>query len=480
MTIQTVPVHCQWFALLLGGWLGVTGPGAAAPRLSVPAVNDSAMGYGKDVTGAVSDTLYYTLGGGSVISQPGTRSNMQKLGVKLGWSSDMMCGRFDLNTTVGNQLNGVTEGFKNLMGEVIQGATGAVASLPAMLIQRANPGLYDMLTNGVLQASLGFDKARLNCQSMSKRLAELSDSTRWTQAAMLDEFRHVVNGGETDAIRADSTGVKATGNAGQGWVGGQQRGGQGQAAIHPTHDLTAAGFNMMTGQPVLSTSGLSKSDCNGAVCERFSSPEAAAKMVVQVLGDRTLRTCGDATQCTSGDDDQQPGMTVAGTGFAPLLEAATKTNIAELVRLVNGTDSPTPENLSKLRTGSLGLTTGVIKALRRDPDSAALTARLAWELAMADTVETALLMRQMLTTGLSEPHVAALEAAVAEGDRRLVALDREVTALQTEMELKRALARNSVLTIIRRENQRIDSNPQIQHDDNADVRFQRLTIPPAE
>ncbi len=49
------------------------------------------------------------------------------------------------------------------MSEVIQGATGAVASLPAMIIQRANPGLYDMLTNGVLQANVAYDKAQFNC-----------------------------------------------------------------------------------------------------------------------------------------------------------------------------------------------------------------------------------------------------------------------------------------------------------------------------
>lgn len=55
------------------------------------------------------------------------------------------------------------------MGDVIQGATGAVASLPAMVIQRANPGLYDMLTNGVLQANVSFDKAQLNCQNMAKK-----------------------------------------------------------------------------------------------------------------------------------------------------------------------------------------------------------------------------------------------------------------------------------------------------------------------
>lgn len=47
-----------------------------------------------------------------------------------------------------------------------------MASLPAMVIQRANPGLYDMLTNGVLQANVAFDKAQLNCQNMAKRMMD--------------------------------------------------------------------------------------------------------------------------------------------------------------------------------------------------------------------------------------------------------------------------------------------------------------------
>lgn len=150
------------------------------------------------------------------------------------------------------------------------------------------------------------------------------------------------------------------------------------------------------------------------------------------------------------------------------------------MKLVNGTEKPTGENLGKLKTGSLGMTAGVINALQRDPDNAALTARLAGELAMADTVETALLMRQMLITGLSEPNVAAQPKALEEGDHRITALDREIAALKTEMELKRELARNTVLTIIERENARVETNPQTQHDDNTDTRFNLLAVPPAD
>jgi hypothetical protein len=119
--------------LLIAGCLALSGAnvyaddnGSTLFGVSLPQVNDSNIGYGKNASGAVSDKLFYSLGGGSVISQPATRGNMQRLGMNLGWSSDLMCGNFDLKSTIGNQLNGVTDGFKSLMGNVIQGATGAV------------------------------------------------------------------------------------------------------------------------------------------------------------------------------------------------------------------------------------------------------------------------------------------------------------------------------------------------------------------
>jgi hypothetical protein len=238
--------------------------------------------------------------------------------------------------------------------------------------------------------------------------------------------------------------------------------GAGQPAIRVTHDLVAAGYNMMNGLPVTANSTVGESSCNGGACSKFGSAEEAAAMTVKVLGDRSMRTCANASECTSGDADDQPGTTVAGTGFAPLLEEATKANAEQLVRLVNGTEKPTAANLAKLKTGGLPVTAGVIKALQRDPDNAALTARLAGELAMSDTVETALLMRRMMVTGMSEPNAAAQPKAIDTAGQRIEALDREIAALKNEMEMKRELSRNSVLTIIDRENQRVETNPQTQ------------------
>ncbi|WP_323861294.1 integrating conjugative element protein [Xenorhabdus szentirmaii] len=454
---------------------------ATGLSLTLPQVNRSALGYGAEASGAVSDTLFYTLGGGSVISEPASRGGSTMLaGLELGWSSDLMCGNFDLKTTISNQLNGITAGFKNLMSDVVQGATGAVASLPAMIIQRANPGLYDMLTNGVLQANVAFDKAQFNCQNMAKRMMDFAQNNKWSQSAALQEYKNQVNGGDGDAVRVNNAGTKATGAGGHSWIGGQRQGGKGQAAIRPTRDLASAGFNMMNQLPVLSQSSVSTFNCEGSACRKFSTAREAAEAVVSVLGDRAIRTCAHAAECASGGEKHQPGTMVAGTGFAPMLEAHTKTNTEQLVKLVSGTEKSTRANLTKLKTGSLAVTQGVIQALQRDPDRAALTARLAGELAMSETIETALLMRRMLITGMSEPNAAAQSEALAEGDRRIAALDREMNALKNEMELKQALSRNSILTIIERDTQRIHAHPQKQVADSQDARFYQLEAPNRE
>nr|WP_162285927.1 integrating conjugative element protein [Pantoea stewartii] len=453
--------------------------GALILSLAMPAlaIDTTLSSQGAGVSGAINDGLFYSIGGGSVISPPSTRSNMSRLGLDGGWSSDLMCGNFDLKTTVGNQLNGITSGFKDLMGNVIQGATGAVMSMPAMAIQRANPGLYEMLTNGVLQAGLNFDKAQMNCQNMSKKLADYTLGSKWQQAAVSEEYKDIVASSGGDAVSSDQKLQKATGEEGVTWVGGQKRGGKGQPAIQPTRDLAKAGYNMMNSLPVTSNSSVGSASCNGTVCQRYKSSDEAAAAVVRVLGDRSIRTCRETSECTSGGADNQPGSTVAGTGFSPVLEDATKTNLEQLSKLVNGQLQPTTDNLAALKTGSLVVTRGVIQALRDDPDRVALVQRLAGELAMSDTVEAALTMRRMLTTGESEPNAAEQPEAIAEGDRRVDALDRELNALRNEMELRKSISSNSLLTTLERQAERNQDNQLQQKAGNQDQGFSQMGQP---
>ncbi|MDR8459805.1 integrating conjugative element protein, partial [Acinetobacter baumannii] len=72
--------------------------------------------------------------------------------------------------------------------------------------------------------------------------------------------------GTSDAVKADQQLSKSTGTEGVSWVGGKKRGGKGQAAIRPTHDIARAGYNILNKQAADSSASISESACNGALC----------------------------------------------------------------------------------------------------------------------------------------------------------------------------------------------------------------------
>ncbi len=435
---------------------------------------EAGAGYGKAMKGAVNDSLFYSIGGGTVLSLPPSSVNMEKIGLGISWNNDLMCGNFNLSTTVKNQLNGATDGFKDMMSNVINGATGAVMSYPAMIIQRANPGLYELITNGMLQANVAFNKAQLNCQTMSKKLADYTLSGKLTQTAIGEEFQNIISS-TSDAVLADNSVKKSTGKEGIKWVGGQQRGGAGQKAIKPTYDIAKAGYNILNKLSATSDAAVSSSACRGALCQKYTTSVEAADAVVKVLGDRSLRTCINSSECSSGGLENEPGASTPGEGFSRMLDKTAKENQDILVKLVNGNLASNANNLATLKTGELTVTRGVIQALKDDPDNGALVQRLAGELAMADTITTALAMRRMLMVGQSEPSVAAQELIVAESDRRLAFLDREIQALKNEMEIRKTISNSSILIAITRQETREIDNSLRQNSQQNDSALQGLS-----
>lgn len=164
----------------------------------------------------IGDDVLYSIGGGNAVSM-GNASGMRSLGVGMGWNSNLICGDMSLTTTLQNQLNGVTNGFKSIMSNVIQNATSAVASLPALIIQRADPGLYNLLTNGVLQARLDFDRSKLTCRAMANRMADMAGGQLgWDQLAEGMALKTAV--GSQNAVAAVEQAESSKGNEGAPWT----------------------------------------------------------------------------------------------------------------------------------------------------------------------------------------------------------------------------------------------------------------------
>ncbi|ECF1702283.1 integrating conjugative element protein [Salmonella enterica subsp. enterica] len=402
--------------------------------------------YNVDQQGAIADALYYQIGGGSVITPALTRRNTQLLNVRAGWNADLMCGNFDISTTVRNQLNGVTEGFQDLMGNVIQSATSAVASLPAMIIQRANPQLYDLLTNGVLQGRVDFDKSQLTCQKMAEKMTDFAYGSAWTQSAKAENYQTVA-ASETDAVRAEKKVEKDAASKGKTWVGGQKRGGSGQQPIKLVGDTAKAGYNILNQRSVTDTGSISVSQCQGELCQVWSKPEEAATWVTRVVGEQTINVAPDND--ASGSSEEKTGSQ-AGVGLSPLIAEEQEKITEVLTELVNGSLKPTYENLSKASGGSLQLTRGVVEALRDEPDTAVLVQRLSGEMALARVMEQALMARRTLLAGAREPNIAAEKEAQMQLNQTTLQLDQELNQLRLELEMRRMLADNASTSVLTR------------------------------
>ncbi|MGE0371822.1 MAG: integrating conjugative element protein [Gammaproteobacteria bacterium] len=404
--------------------------------LAQTSVNDYGIYHRGSVIG---DDVLYSIGGGRAVSM-GPVGQMQSIGVGIGWNSNLICGDMSITTTLQNQLNGITQGFQAIMSNVIQSATAAVASLPALIIQRADPGLYNLLTNGILQARLDFDRSKLTCRAIAERMADMAGGQLgWDQLAEGMALKQAVAG--TDAVSAIEQAEASRGNGGVPWVGGGNAGGAGQEAIRVVGDVTRAGYNLLNGRSATDTSPIDGATCgNRLSCQTWASPQAAVDWAIRVLGEQEQRTCESCVKT----------QTTPGVGLTPLIQEEYEVRLEALRGLLNGANPTTFANLEAAGSTSLPITRGVIEALREEPDQDILARRLASEVALSSVLEKALLLQRTLLTGRKEPNVAANQLAQQAITHESSLLEQEINNLKTELELRRELAANSPMAIIQR------------------------------
>ncbi|WP_439254035.1 integrating conjugative element protein [Pseudomonas monteilii] len=416
-----------------------------------------------DQAQVLDDRVMYTIGGGSAAGAPSSLYRPSGLGVGLSWRANMMCGNMNLSNTLQNQLNGATQGFQQIMGNVIQNATQAVMSLPAMIIQRANPGLYELLSNGVLQGRIDFDRSKLTCQAMAAKMADKVDQAGWGALAQNQEMQHNLEQSDGDAVTAVKDTESNNGNNGVSWVGGQKAGGHGQAPIRVISDVVKAGYNLLHNRSVEDTSAVGSSCQNGAICQAWVSPEEAAEWATRVLGETEVETC----------DDCETLRVSAGAGLTPLIQETYTQHLEGLQRMLSSAEEPTPDNLGKVSSPLLQVSRGVIEGLRDDPDQNLLARRLASETALSSVIYKAMLLQRTLLAGSREPNVASAQPATTALNSNVETLEREIRLLQTELQVRQALATNTASLVLDRHAGGADASRNIDQRDPRPDRLQR-------
>jgi len=305
-------------------------------------------------------TCTTSLGAGDSWSRPASDGLTAGYDLGIGWNASAGCDGFDFGFSLQNQINGITGDLQKTMSSLIYSATGAIASLPGHLLQRLNPGLYDTITNGVFQATEEFNLAEVSCEQMTEKMGDFITSHKWTDVAtgqFWDEQKEVP---DNDILTVKEDVREDGGDAGVTWVGGSKAGGDGQDPILIVEDTGTAGYNSLQNRALTSTAAVAR--CTDPICEYWTDPAAMTAWLVEVLGEKAIRTCDG---CDEVDASPGKGLTVA-------VEEERQEIAKNISGMVAGTRTINPTNLAAASGGpNMRVVRGLIIALREEPPSVA-------------------------------------------------------------------------------------------------------------
>ncbi len=392
--------------------------------------------------GPTEDSLwYYEIGGAEPVSVP---ANPSVVSVTLGGSAQLgmgySCGKFDPVAAVTNTLNNIGTGVDNMMNAMTAAASAAIASLPALILQRANPGLYDMFQNALLQAEETMQLATKSCEQMEAEIAQgknpYADLITLSKG---NDWKVQMGIGGNDAVTAKDAVESSNGDSGIPWVGGQA-GGTGQPVLEFTGDIVKAGYNINMNRPITTVGPVPPASAT-RLTEIWTTPADARDWVVDVVGENIVTTCDTCRKDT-----------VPGTGLLPKLNQEANAVTVDIQSLVSGTTPLTLANLDNITAPGVAITRQVIEAIREMPASeqSLIMGRLVSEISTARTVEKALYARRLLLSGRQVPEVYATEVAREHADISITELDKEIENLLFETRVRKEVVSDTIATLLQR------------------------------
>ena len=352
---------------------------------------------------------YYSLGGASPVLNFSDQANVTRFDVFRGdakWNLDAC--NFDFKHLVNAHLGDPKRNLYALEKNIVNSAKQMLRVSALGVIQRANPGLYDLLTRGIANAQVSFDAAVKNCQQIRADVASgknplygwlrLAAHARWT-------LKHV----EKDPTKIEDKNKADPGSDGVPWVDGKYAGGRNQKPISITADVISAGYRSWYGDKPKETT-LPWSDADQAVA-----------WAQEVLGEAQISFC---KECKGMD-------TRAGHGLQIELARGQKHYRNILRKLVLSDKRPQAKDVAALSANrmGIGINIHVVQALKNESPANrdVLINRLASEIALSDAMEKSLVTRQLLYAGAAEPNIAS------NGEARTLISEIQ-DRLRTEME----------------------------------------------
>lgn len=384
--------------------------------------------------------FYYKIGGGRDITIPPSL-NITTIDLSLsGQASALSCSGFDPMVAIESSLENLRNGVDNAVNAIELAATAAIANLPGYILQKANPGLYDLFQNALLRANESFSLATKSCERIQYEIANNTNPfDEWITVSWGDSWKRSVGIGGANIHDAVDDAEDAP-NEGIEWVGGLRAGGVNQPPIRVLSDVAKAGLNILSQRPPETSSNLPGS---APLAQHFAGPNAVDRWINNVLGEIEVGLCDS---CTKG--------TRPGKGLIPYIEETTEDIVQLLVDLVSGSTQPTRVNLEQVEAPGIAVTLQVILAIRnQSPDEISIVInKLGQEIAEARVMEEAMIIRRLLLAGRKEGYVAANEIAQQEVIQALDELESEISNVIFEKDARDKFVTSTVVELLLRDN----------------------------
>ena len=355
-------------------------------------------------------------------------------------ASSLICGRFDPKAAVDYALSGIEETMSTI--ESIPQTT--LASLPGVVLCRALPGVCELAQEYTARFESRFNFAVKSCEQM---VADASADKNPYQDVIGVTIERAWQEGQKSGKTPTQTqqDIDKERNKGIVWLGGARHGGHRQRQIRPVRHAIAAGWCMLNS---------AKANCETSTLENeytrtWKTTTALKQWISDVVGDVGFWIYQGAP----------PPHSYPGLGLAPKIserERWVKEKIKTLIALSEqDIYAIAAEDLARLSSRKHRMLPQILAALRNDPDRDWLLDRFANEIAVAQTLDKALLAKRLLMVGCQEPNLYSHKKFIKRTiDEALERLKDEIQHLLVESEAYNRVVSAVAVRILGRETQR--------------------------
>ena len=204
------------------------------------------------------DRFYYQIGGASDYALPAASYAAPiDLSVRANIGMGNQCGMYNPAVSITNTLNDLADSVNNLTERLIANATGSLVEMPMYFLALANPTLYNLINNSLINAHTLIDASVKSCQETRDQIAQGKNPYQdWATLSIGDSWKHHLSltaTGDEDINTAHETITQDAGDEGVVWVQGKlfsdgslHAAGKNQPPVHVIADTTKAGYNIIT------------------------------------------------------------------------------------------------------------------------------------------------------------------------------------------------------------------------------------------